>query len=201
MTRRLDRSQRIMSFAKARRARGFTLVETLMALMILVVLTGIVAMGVPVAFDTYTKAVNGSNAQMLLSTTATVLRDELGMAQDVEASADGTVQYYVSGDGHWVSIGKTGSNTTARLQRHDYIGVPGSLTEASGSPVNLVSDAAITDALGITYDSITYSNGIFTVSGLKVIDAQGRELAAVGGDANNQYKIRAIMLEGSSEEG
>ena len=37
MTRRLDRSQRIMSFAKARRARGFTLVETLMALMILAV--------------------------------------------------------------------------------------------------------------------------------------------------------------------
>jgi len=99
-----------------RKQGGFTLVETMLALAILVLMTGIVAMGVPVAMRTYTQAVNGSNAQLLLATTATELRNELGMAQlavtetgegaaaTTQVNGNGTLKYYVSGDGYWASI-------------------------------------------------------------------------------------------------
>ena len=62
---------------------GFTLSETLMALLILLMVTSIVAAGVPVAANAYNKVIMASNAQLLLSTTMTNLRDELGTAQDI----------------------------------------------------------------------------------------------------------------------
>lgn len=201
MTNRADIPRLRQGSATPRAKRGFTLVETLMALMILVILTGIVAMGIPVAFETYTKAVNGSNAQVVLSTATNVLRDELGMAQDVQTAPDGTVLTYVTGDGHYASLAVSGAGTGSRIQRHDYIGIPGSLSEAAGSPRAVITDAAMTDALGITFDGITYADGVFTVNGLAVIDGEGNTLAAVGDAANGQYKIRAIMLGDSSEEG
>jgi len=63
---------------------GFTLAETLLAVLILLLVSSIVATGVPVARNAYEKVVVAANAQLLLSTTATALRDELGSAWDVK---------------------------------------------------------------------------------------------------------------------
>lgn len=175
--------------------RGFTMVETLLSLMILVIFTGIVAMGVPSAISAYTKAVDGSNAQVLLTTASSVLRDELGMAQDVDYNASTKeVQHYVTGAGHWASIDKTGSGKTARIQKHVYLGTLDSLSEATGSPTSIVSDATMTDSLGITYESITYDpgQGIFTVKGLEVLDASGNTIASVGDGTSDEFKIRQL---------
>lgn len=92
----------------SRACRGFTLAETLLALAILVLLTGIVAMGVPVAFRTYTQMVNKSEAQVLLTTATNELRDELGLTQYVVTNnglnEDGKVIAYVSPDGYWAQV-------------------------------------------------------------------------------------------------
>ena len=62
---------------------GFTLAETLIAVLILLMVSGIVAAGIPAAKEALTKAVNASHSQLLLSTTMTALRNELGSARSI----------------------------------------------------------------------------------------------------------------------
>ena len=63
---------------------GFTLAETLIAILILLMVSSVVAAGIPAASNAYYKVVDGANAQVLLSTAATALRDELATARDLE---------------------------------------------------------------------------------------------------------------------
>ena len=184
---------RIRTYLQSRRAKaGFTLVETLMALIILVIMTGIVAMGIPVAFDTYSKAVDGSNAQVLLSTTTAELRNEFSMAQDCQVK-DGTL-YYLTGDGYWASL----ENTSDGIMKHVYAGREPGETELTEKAHLLVSRAAQTDVLLVKFaDSggITFSNGVFTVTGLQVVRKNDvtTVLAGIGNDpATGTYQVRAI---------
>ena len=62
---------------------GFSLAETLVALLIVLMVSSILVAGLPAAFQAYSKVVDGANAQVLLSTGATRIRDELGFATDV----------------------------------------------------------------------------------------------------------------------
>ena len=73
---------------KIRSARGFTLAETLLAVIILLLAAAIVATGVPAARNAYEKVVLASNAEILLSTSMSTLRNELGMAKSVEVKED-----------------------------------------------------------------------------------------------------------------
>ena len=50
---------------------GFTLAEMLMSVLILLMVSSVVAGGVPVAANAYYKVVDAANAQVLLSTTVT----------------------------------------------------------------------------------------------------------------------------------
>ncbi len=175
-----------------RKRRGFTLVETLLALLILVIMSGIVIMGIPVAFDTYTKAVDGSNAQVLLSTTTAELRNELGLAQDCRV--EGGTLYYQTAEGYWASL----ENGDDGIEKHIYLGLEPGENEAERSPVLLVSKSAQTDALRVKFNEngISYSNGVFTVSGLQVVRANDANvvLAGIGANSSGQYQVRAIML-------
>ena len=71
---------------KLNQKAGFTLAETLVTILILLMVSSIVAGGIPAATNAYYKAVDGANAQVLLSTAATALRDELGTARDITVS-------------------------------------------------------------------------------------------------------------------
>ena len=66
---------------------GFTLAETLIAVLILLMVTGIVAAGIPAASNALNRAVDASHAQLLLSTTMTSLRNELGSARSIDIVA------------------------------------------------------------------------------------------------------------------
>ena len=68
---------------KLRGQRGFSLAETLLAVLILLLVSVIVATGMPAAKNAYERVVVASNAQALLSTAATSLRNELGTAWNV----------------------------------------------------------------------------------------------------------------------
>ena len=68
---------------KLRSQNGFTLAETMLAVLILLLVSVIVATGMPAAKNAYEKIVVASNAQALLSTAATSLRNELGTAWNV----------------------------------------------------------------------------------------------------------------------
>lgn len=67
---------------------GFTLTELLATVVVVTLATTMVAAGIPSAIESYGKMVDSSNAQSLLSTTTTILRDELAMSTEVEMVDD-----------------------------------------------------------------------------------------------------------------
>ena len=80
---------------KPNSSAGFTLAETLIAVVILVMIT---AAAMPAAVNAYRNAVDAANAQVLLSTTVNALRSELSTAWNVDVNADGTTITYHSAD-------------------------------------------------------------------------------------------------------
>lgn len=84
---------------KLKNTSGLTLIEMLTVVLILLLVSAIVAAGVPAAIRVYNKVVDASNAQVLLSTVKTRLRDEIGMASSIKLSgADGTHMTAISYD-------------------------------------------------------------------------------------------------------
>ncbi len=63
---------------------GFSLAETLVAVLILLMVSAVVAEGIPAAANAYRKAVDAANAHVLLSTTVNALRGELSTARDLK---------------------------------------------------------------------------------------------------------------------
>lgn len=66
---------------------GMTLAETLLAVLILLMVSSIVATGIPVAQNAYEKVILSSNAEMLLSTSLTALRGELSTAKHIRLNS------------------------------------------------------------------------------------------------------------------
>ena len=76
---------------------GFSLMELLLATIILMLVSLIVASGIPVAREAYEKVVLKANAEVFLSTTISTLRNELGMAQDANPIGSVTITYVEEG--------------------------------------------------------------------------------------------------------
>lgn len=171
-----------------RAVQGFTLTEMLVTMLILALASTLMATGIPVAIDTYHRTVNSANAQVALSSTATVLRAELGVAsQIVSENPDGTGKlYYKDGDGFWASI-ENGAGSSQGLMKQYYMGSIGVDGAASGlAPIEpetprhpLLSDTAITPGLMVTFGSSTYSDGYVEFKDLEVKDVQGHTLARI----------------------
>ena len=165
-----------------RAAAGFSLAETLMAVLILLMVSAVVATGMPMARDAYEKAVDAANAQTLLSTTATMLRAELGGAT------------YMSGGG------KTDEGDSIPLVfRNTRTGVRTTLANGSGDTKGiqcgskpLVTVTAATSRLYTEFGSIDYDydsasmTGTFTVNELKVMK-NGQPLASL-----NAFIVRTV---------
>ena len=142
---------------KSNCSAGFTLAETLIAVVILVLIS---AAALPAAMNAYRNAVDAANAQVLLSTTVNALRDELSTAWNV--SVDGTTITYQSaatGDMSVISLmaiaedrtltqlsgGSTDQETTIALQEYSKDETQGwwdgDIEETTALPRPLVSDA------------------------------------------------------------
>lgn len=173
--------------------RGFTLAEMLATVLILLMVSAIVAAGIPAAVRAYEKVVRSANAEVLLSTSVSALRSELGTARDIRVT-DGTVlQYYSERAGSYRSLYPDNeSEKRGVLTLREYLGLPeeagsgagsGSMASGGGSggfggnggtgenslpPRQLVSDAAATGDLYVTYTSASVEDGIVTIGGLSV---------------------------------
>lgn len=169
---------------KRKRARGrggFTLAETLLAVLILLMVSAITAAGIPAAKNAYEKVVLGANARILLSTSLTALRDELGTARDVEVSGN-TVSYY-SAKTHANSQIYLDTDPPAIMVR-DYVGLEGSVIDPAGGTAQttrrLVSDKAATRDLYVTYGSVTLNadKSMVTFSNVEVRRRLGNSVVA-----------------------
>lgn len=94
---------------------GFSIAEALIAVLILLMVSSVVAAGMPVAAKAYTQVVDSANAQLLLSTTVTALRDELGEGVLEDGAVSGKTITYTSSTGGASSIefGNESVNITA----------------------------------------------------------------------------------------
>ena len=140
---------------------GFTLAETLMTVLILLMVASVLATGVPAAARTMNKIVETAHAQVLLSTTITVLRDELttAKANSIAIDEEKKITYidcngiksviFVKNDG--IYIKKPSTSETETL---------------------LISKEAANKNLFSTYTSFDYANRIVTINGISVKKAE-----------------------------
>lgn len=180
-TKKLDRDRR----------GGFSLLEMLATMLILLMVSAIVAAGIPSAVQAYEKVTRRANAEMLLSTSVSALRDQLGTASRITVSTDKkTVTFFSDNTGSYSKIypDPLGSDTSPSgvLMLQEYL-MPSLITGSTGvtsdsitppDPRPLVTHAAATKGLYITYDSISPASpddsedpagkGILKIKNLKV---------------------------------
>lgn len=177
---------------------GFTLVEMLAAMAVLLLASAIVAAGVPAATQAYIAAVDNANAQVLLSTTTTRLRDELSVADTSPASLveKNEVVDSSAGEKLFVTFNSVETGYVTSVKYSDDMGLYLEQTNATGvttqTPLVPVSAAAGANAsLHTSAEEITWNKdeGVFTVRGLKVLRADGTELKRAGVD---EFDVRVL---------
>ena len=183
----IDLSARISALVKKKHERiakkmnkkGFSLAELLLAVLILLLVSTIVASGIPAAKSAYEKVVVGSNAQVMLSTTIAALRTELGTATDIELNGSGEIIYYSSAIDNYSKIYKaedSDANISIWVQQFVDKTTGESLTNSSGmaqlTKRQLVTDlkSPTHDKLYPCYDSVSWGTGkkYLTFNNLKV---------------------------------
>ncbi len=99
---------------------GFSLAETLIAILILLMVSAIVAGAMPAAASAYQKTVDAANAQILLSTAMTVLRDELATATDISVVNTTKIEYKSGNTGNKSKIESNIEETGIGIQISSY---------------------------------------------------------------------------------
>lgn len=184
---------------KLKKAAGFSLAELLVAVLILSMVSAVVAGGIPVARDAYMKVTVSANAQVMLSTAVSVLRNELSAAEDITVDGDGEwIEYYTESIRNYskVCMGQATSDrpVEATLVRYSRNGT-GALF------YSLVSPQVGENKLHVVYESIAYdaAKGVITVTGLRVVedDDEGNTRAKLKGDdpdgTDSILKIRVVV--------
>ena len=173
--------------------RGFTVAELLITILILLMVTGVVAAGIPVAAEAYYKVVDTANAQLLLSTTVTTLRTQLETAQSVkidESTKD--LVYYTSQATATTSIEST--ETGIMFQPYMLAESDGTYKPTATYTRPLVTASTATNNLHTEYESLKYDpvKKLFTVTKLQVI-------RTVNGESNviaqlDVFTVRAVNV-------
>ena len=187
---------------------GFTLAETLIAVLILTMVAGIVAGGIPAARNALDKAVDASHSQLLLSTTMTSLRNELAMASSITCAsepADDDESVAEDPAARKIISYVDSSGAVCTLQSEDdgiYVEKEASPDISSvvyhpGIPHRLlVSEQAATKNLYAAFTSASYSNGIVKIEGLKVCKKQGDSELVLSDLGDVAFEIEVIGRKG-----
>ncbi len=184
-----------------RRKAGFTIVEMLMTTLILLMVTAIVAAGVPVAINAYQKVLDAANAQLLLSTTISRLQEELSTAVEVWTDSSGTttkIYYSHYKNSYKISLENVDISGTAATEiklKYTAHTISGTTDETKKpklpDDIKLVTGMTETSKFSAKFDSITYdsTNNVFLVNELKIIDAKTGAGTNVG---RNELIIRPV---------
>lgn len=185
---------------KLHKNKGFTLVETLAALIILVMLTLVVNTGVQVAVKTYRTLTFASESDLLSSTIYTSLSDVLRFAkwEKTEAGdADGsdpiiyiTNEYYSMKTGHLLILdGKLAVNPEAAEG-----GTEGTADSDTEKYYYLVNSGAYTN-LKLTDFTIEYQDGVF--SGTYTIENKSGDMKKEANYTFRSLRPGAVTAEAS----
>ena len=158
---------------KLHNRKGFTLAEILLAILIMLMVSSIVAAGIPAARESYEKVVLASNADILLSTTVSALRNEIGASREVDVTSSiaeaksGTGIEYYSLSRNAFSVLYVDSNENIKFRRY-YSSK--NVDAYASDPEYLIPPKTATDELIVTYSSVTYDKDkrVVTFTGLSV---------------------------------
>lgn len=172
---------------------GFSLVETMVALIVVTMLTALVAANIPVAFRTFEAVQKCSNAQVALVSTTAALRGELSMATEIEPGdgTGGVVLSYVRADGDPAQLTRTedGWFSVSNLA---------TLEETPLVPAAMTSKLGYELSGSIRYDSDLQS---FEISNLKVKAKEDGDsapsLASITDEESGTYSFRALRAQGT----
>ena len=176
---------------KLKSMAGMTLAETLLAVLILLLASSIVATGMPAAVSAYRNAIDAANAQVLLSAAVNALRGELSTARDVKVSDDMKTIIYTdaeTGSRMKICLGKdpqdTSDTDTILVQEYEELDDSGNgfLTTDEKNAMAALKPKAYAllskearkttrdgkSKMTVTYTVVTPNNGVLTISGLKV---------------------------------
>lgn len=178
------------AFNRIKGKAAFTLGEALVAVLILLLVTSIVAAGIPAAIRAYNNVVMASNSEVLLSTSMSALRNELSTAEDIQVSKDKTSVTYKR------AHAKTRSKIYLRKPANDKekvdIMYKRNAEAADSTAIRLVSKEASDKKmdLHVEYTGIVYETGSnkISFSGLHVNDRDGKATPA----SVEKYSIRII---------
>ena len=104
---------------KLKNGSGMSLAETLMAVLILLLVSSVIAVGIPAAANAYRNAVDAANAQALLSTTVNALRSEFSTAWGVKVIDSENVIYYSAKTGAKTKLSLDGEPTVTEYVDYD----------------------------------------------------------------------------------
>ncbi len=175
--------------------KGFSLAETLIVVLILLMVSGIVAAALPTAANVFTKTVDSANAQVLLSTTVTVLRDELSTIKKIYPGNSGSEIEYENAKGSRklaviTKVSEGGTYPSGIDGPGIWVYPTSNVTgQKYGNPVLLVSPQAATSGMYVNFTLGTdVSKGVVNISGIKVIkDDPEKPLAT-----QNDFSIRIV---------
>lgn len=190
---------------------AFTLAEALVAILILLMVTSVVAAGIPAARRAYENVVTASNAELVLSTTISALRNELGMATDITIETDKTTILYYSQTNASLSkicLYDDASNeypqgtimyqVNAGVSGREEFGLP---DMKGSSMIPLVSRKSSDENLYSTYDEVRFNadNSVLTFKNLSVKNTDGQVLSPQGRTEESGNVYTSIRLAGNNE--
>ena len=166
-----------ISLRKIDNKKGFSIAELLVAILILSMVSIVVAGGIPVARDAYYKITVSANAQVMLSTTISSLRNEIGTASAfyLETGLPGIV--YRSGKNG--NISRIYKNVEKQIMIWDYYDPKESEEKQKTKPRLLVPE---TDDLYVTFENIippSFNGDIVSVSELIVKNKEDENAPSV----------------------
>lgn len=180
--------------SKIRENRGFTLAETLMAVLILLMATSVVAAGLPAAANALQNAVDASHAQVLLSTTMIAIRDELSTAREINTVNGTTIEYkdskgirsIISSESDGIYLTKANGYVDDR----DPLNPEGA--DSNASKRLLISKEASTSNMYPFFTNVSNASNpnIVKITGLAV--KRGSNIIADLGTPDPTYEIRII---------
>ena len=151
---------------KLNKAKAFTIAETLVAILILLMVSSVVAAGMPAAISAYRKVEVASDAELLMSTTISTLRNELGVSSNVKVNPGKTAITYYNGSGKMTSRIYV-DNNAIMIKRS--AGSDMSYESTESDEMRLISEQLSTNSdLDITYGSVDFGDDIVTFTDLKV---------------------------------
>ena len=178
---------------KMENQKGFSLAETLVALVIILLVSGIVAAGMPAAERAYVKVQESADAQVLLSTTLTELRNELATASDIRIDGNRVTDKSTPLLGNTVSYTNPITGETTISFKTDEGFVISSYKDIGGSGERpLVTFKAKTKDLTLTYTGTLFTykadTDTITVAPLNVKSSTSDNAAQL----ENPYIIRVL---------